>query len=208
MLINIRGTSGSGKSSLVREIIARYATVEHFKPEGIDYPKERRQPWAYRCRMEDAKHRELMILGHYETACGGCDTLAPMDFIFNFARLGHTLGYDVLFEGLLISADFNRTVALHNDGLPLIVIGLDLPLDVCTASIEERRERGYQERLRKAQEAGKPAPKRPKPLNAANTESKWKGTRSTMRKLQEAGATAEWHDRDSALERIIGALDL
>lgn len=185
MIINIRGTSGSGKSTLIRRVMERYDRCL-----SVRVP-DRRQPIGYILQEEGRK--SLAVVGHYETACGGCDTITSMDTIYDKVRRSHGMGMHVLYEGLLISADFNRAYALHQDQLPLLVIGLDTPLDLCLESVNMRRW---------AKNPDKP------PVNPKNTESKFKGVRSTMKKLQDHGVAAEWHDREGAYQRICQALEL
>ena len=105
-IINIRGTSGSGKSTLARRIMEQYPHRVVFRREG------RKQPIGYlyqRDASPNTKGRQLAVIGHYETPCGGCDTIQKMDDIFQLVRDSHEAGHDVLFEGLLISADMKRT---------------------------------------------------------------------------------------------------
>ena len=188
MIINIRGTSGSGKSTLIRRIMDCYETKMAVRRS--DEPK-RKQPHGY--ILSRPKGRDCVIVGHYETPCGGCDTINGMDRIYQLVREGAEAGYDVIFEGLLISAEFNRTYALHTDDLDLFVVGLDIPLEKCVDSVNERRW---------AKNPAKPG------VNPKNTESKWKGTRSTMKKLAEHGVDAQWADRDGAFNLIAERLNL
>lgn len=185
-IINIRGTSGSGKSTLVRSIMDLYPHRHSYKMEG------RKQPIGYVCSRAEGG-RALAVIGHYETPCGGCDTIAKMETIFEKVRESHAAGFDVLFEGLLISADVNRTAALHEDGLPLEVVALDVPLDVCLDSVNARRW---------AKNPDKP------PVNPKNTESKWKGVRKSMERLEAAGVRASWASRDGALTLIRHLLEV
>lgn len=190
MIINIKGTSGSGKSTIVRKIMDLY------KGQKIPYKEAgRRQPIGYVLYRSEAQHsgKPLAVVGHYETACGGCDTINKMDRIYELVRQAHQNGYDVLFEGLLLSAEFQRTYKLHADELPLLVLGMDIPLDVCIESVNKRRW---------AKNPDKP------PVNPKNTESKWKGTKSTIRKLQEHGVDARWVQREEALELIMEKFDI
>lgn len=180
-MIQIAGTSGSGKSTLVRRVMQLYG------PRIAVRIPDRKQPYGYMLPRQEGDGPSLGVIGHYETACGGCDTITNMDSIFDAARRTHNSGMDVLFEGLLISAGFNRTFSLHQDGLPIHVIGLDVPLDECLQSINQRRW---------AKNPEKP------PVNPKNTEQKFKGVRSTLKKLQDHGVSVEWHSRDSAYERI------
>lgn len=207
MIVNIRGTSGSGKSTLVRRVRELYTGAHlRVKAEG------RKQPIGYILHREGFTGRSLALVGHYETDCGGCDTIADMDQIYTRVREAHEHGYDVLYEGLLISADANRAVALHSDGLDPLVIALDTPLDVCLASVNERRAGAHARRVGDiaAENAARAAagrklivvPPEKGLVNPKNTESKYKGVRSSMKRLEAAGLRAEWHSRDSAFERI------
>lgn len=204
MLINLRGTSGSGKSTIVREIMKLYPSKSPVKI------KDRKQPIGYILSRPEGK--DLAVLGHYETDCGGCDTITSLDDIFKHVRWAADQGYDVLFEGLLISAEVNRTTELATDGYQLIVVGLDTPLEVCLASVNQRRANNFQRRLERVEAENEDrvtSRKKPKPLpeargdvNPKNTESKYKATISTMRRLEENGVQTRWGDRDSALTII------
>lgn len=188
MIINIRGTSGSGKSHLIRAIMALYARptkiFDRSIPEGKTKP--RKQPIGYICGGD--KGRMLAVVGHYETPCGGCDTIPNMERIFELVRLAHSEGSHVLFEGLLISADIKRTLALHDDGLPLKVIALETELEACLAGVNDRRMKRMGNKYT--------------PVPSKNTESKFKGVKSSMRKLQANGVDARWCDRAGAFELV------
>ena len=191
MIINIRGTSGSGKSTLVRKLMSCYGGQRiAVKTNG------RRQPIGYMLERK-GESRPLAVIGHYETTCGGCDTISKMEVIFDNVRKAHEIGHDVVFEGLLISADVNRTVELwryaQEQGCPMLVVALDVPLQVCLDSVNaRRRERN---------------PDLP-PVNPRNTESKHKGVQQSMRRLEAAGVPAVSLDRDAALARIRAELGL
>lgn len=180
MIINIRGTSGSGKSTLVRRVVELYGSRISYKEPG------RKQPIGYTYNRR-GEGRPLAVIGHYETPCGGCDTIPKMDRIFELVRQAHAQGQDVIFEGLLIAADVNRTVALHTDGLPLRVIALDVPLEVCLDSVNQRR---------RAKNPDKPD------VNPKNTKSKHKGVKASVERLRSAGVQVEWADREAAFEAI------
>jgi thymidylate kinase len=179
MIVNIRGTSGSGKTTLMRRLMGLYPIRSKYFVEG------RRQPLGYMLYKEG--FRPLAVIGHYETACGGCDTITNMDEIFKLVRTCDTSASDVLYEGLLISADIQRTLALHQEGRRMLVVALDTPLDVCIASINERRRTK--------------TPDKPD-VATKNTESKFKGVRSSMKRLEEAGVPTLWASRDDAFNRI------
>lgn len=187
MIINIRGTHGSGKSTIVKKVMEAYGgTRTSYKEKG------RRRPIGYVFKDGNGK-RPLAIVGHYEIACGGADTITKMDRPFELAREAEAQGFDVIFEGALASLDFKRTVQMYHDGLPLTVIGLDTDFDLCIESINKRRW---------AKDPNKP------PINPKNAMNKFKTTKNTMRKLQEAGATAVWKSRQEAFELICELLEL
>ena len=202
MILNIRGTSGSGKSTLVRNIMALYGP-----PMKVRVP-DRKQPLMYICpRLEHQceacqddpegtceRARSLAVIGHYETPCGGCDTIPSLDRVYEVVREAHRGGYDVLYEGLLVSAEVNRCVALAREvGLDnLQVIALDVPLELCLESVNARRH---------ARDPDKP------PVNPKNTISKHKGTQSSSRRLIESGVTVHVvSERDRGLAFARAAL--
>lgn len=186
-VVQLRGTSGSGKSTIVREIIsmrrARGDELEKIYEEG------RKQPLAYRLSGRPGV-RPLVIIGHYETACGGCDTIASMDKIFNLVKFHYDLDCDVLFEGLLISAELNRTASLHEytDGA-YYNITLDTPLDICIAGIMERRQ-------------AKKGPDAPQ-VNPKNTTSKHKQVIRNAEVLGQKGFNVQVLTRDAARARVL-----
>lgn len=188
MIINIRGTSGSGKSTLVRQLMELYEQKSAYKEEG------RKQPIGYVCSNPLSSSLPLAVIGHYETACGGCDTISKMEHIFDLVRKSHQEGFDVVFEGLLISADVNRTLALHQEGLPLAVVALDqVPIEVCLSSVNERR-------------MARLGPEKYTPVKEKNTISKFRGVQKSMERLRVAGVTVVSCDRDLALSYIKGVL--
>jgi thymidylate kinase len=180
MIINIRGTSGSGKSTLVRKV------MELYKEKAAIHVDGRKQPIAYSLQSPETE-RDLFVPGHYETACGGCDTINGLDKIYDLVTENAVLG-NVLFEGLIVCSDFRRMVELREEfgAQNVLVIGLDTPVDVCLASVQERRAaRGND-----------------KPLNPKNTESKFKTNRRVLERFEEAGVPVVWLSREEAFERI------
>lgn len=193
MIINIRGTSGSGKSTLIRSVLDQYQVRLPIHVPG------RKRPLYYRLWLGDptSDHLalpDLVVLGHYDTACGGCDTIPTTDMTYDLVMEAHVmLGAHVLFEGLLISSDAQRTIALGRQvGMQnLLVVELSTPLEECLASVNLRRA---------ARDAELP------PVDPKNTTAKWKGIQSSGKKLREAGVQVESLDRDAALARVLEVL--
>lgn len=183
MIINIRGTSGSGKSTLARAIFEHYA-----KDETLTYrTAERKQPWyEVHQHPKGFEHPHLATLGHYNTACGGTDTINGFDLIYTLAREAAELGHDVLMEGLLLSAEVKRMIELA-DHHQILVVMLDLPLQLCIDSVNARRW---------AKDPTKPG------VNPKNTESKWKGVPRCCERLEDAGIEVFRGNRGECQEKI------
>ena len=180
MIINVRGTSGTGKSTVVRNIMKLADGKIRVMKEG------RRQPFGYLLTFPGRKRR-VALVGHYETPCGGCDTIQSYEDIYNAVRAGDDAGYDVIYEGLLISGEHARPTQLHNEGRDIRVIALNTPLDLCIESINERRW---------AKNPDKP------PVKERNTIAKARAVEIAMQKMTEAGLETYWRDRDGAVALI------
>jgi hypothetical protein len=181
VIINVRGTSGSGKSFLVNQLMGDYPIRLRYKETG------RKRPIGYLCQNEH--RRSLAVLGHYEIACGGCDTLPTLERIFELVRQAHHAGYHVLFEGLLVNSDRRRTIEMHQDGLPLTVVTLSTPLDECLDAVRDRRARKAKNR-------------EPKPLNPRNTETKYDLALVNHERFLQAGLESLLMTRKDALDHV------
>ena len=62
-IVAIKGTNGSGKSSVVRALLARLGPRSPFLFDGEEA--------GYRCRYGE---QSLFVLGKYRSACGGLDS--------------------------------------------------------------------------------------------------------------------------------------
>lgn len=175
MIINIRGTSGSGKSTIIRHLLDEGTDMARFKMPF------RKQPYGYSFTHPHLNGR-IAVPGHYESACGGCDTLPSYDSIFDRVREGQANCDHVIFEGLLVSEEVKRTQQLHDDGFDLRVILLETPVEVCLASIRARREARGDTR----------------PLKEDNTRNRVATIERSCKKLEDAGVKVFRTDRDGA----------
>jgi thymidylate kinase len=184
MIINVRGTSGSGKSHLVRHIMGLYPEKEAVRLPG------RKQPWYYICRNGQGTP-ELAVIGHYETACGGCDTVPSLDKVYELVQEHAAAGRHVMFEGLLLTNEVTRTKALPD----CRVIFLDISVEECLRSVNARRRaRGEMT-----------------DVNPANTTSKWHQARRAeerFRELPDQPVQTFRASRDQAQVLIEEMLDL
>lgn len=143
--INLRGTGGAGKTEFVRRILGDYGWKRH-EPGPVEAIRQRgrRRPIAYRA-PHPAEGRPLLVPGHYEATCGGCDTITVRDggleAVFRLAAEHAATGHDVLLEGLHLSADHELTAA-YAARHPLHVVWLDTPAEACVRHLLARRRSG------------------------------------------------------------------
>jgi len=192
MVVNPRGTGGSGKSTIVRAVMARYPT-----PGGEEriFTTGRKQPLGYRLSAltvvpgGENSLRTLFVPGHYETPCGGCDTIKTPDEVYRLVNEAAERGDDVIYEGIIIGDDTRRAIEF-NKRFPgqLVVVHIDTPLRDCLAGIQARRdERGDTRQL-----------------SEKNTVERAKRIRRHCVKLRDAGVKVmKFEDRDKALQATL-----
>lgn len=186
MIIQLRGTSGSGKSTIVRAVMASYDICPQFIVG-------RKQPIGYELHDRNQLLQPVYLIGHYETPCGGCDTISvpgTIDYLYDTIRTKHTEGFHVLFEGLIVESDVKRCIQLSADTGQVLVIGLTTPVEDCLQGIRNRREARGDDR----------------PLNPDNTVNRIPQIESRMKRLQAAGVPAVWLSREAALETTLSRL--
>jgi len=140
MIYNIRGTSGSGKTFLVRKL------VQHYNGEEIH--DEAGKIFGYRLPQN------LYVLGRYDDAIkgGGVDNITgalhkrflahggsgnSMDAVEQQVRKWAQMGCHVLFEGIIVTSVWGRWVQLAADE-QVHFLFLDTPLEVCYQRVLER----------------------------------------------------------------------
>jgi hypothetical protein len=130
MIITVRGPSGAGKSHLARVVMTRY-------PERVpQHSPGRRRPSSYLLRREG--ERELVVLGHYEIANGGTDTLGRLDEIYAEVRRHDDAGRNVMYEGKCMSDGATSVRALLAEGRDVRILYLSTPVEECVASVRSR----------------------------------------------------------------------
>lgn len=183
--INIRGTGGSGKSTLAKRLMALYSNHANILEKG------RKKPMAtvhwVAALNAGGQPRGLLVPGHYETACGGCDTVKTVDKVYELVR-ATTLGdgNNALYEGIMVMDDVTRAVKFDQDlkklGGRLIVISLTTTIDDCLAGIRERKAARGDD----------------KPLNEKNTRDRMKRQESSLHRLKQAEVTLLKLSREEA----------
>ena len=182
--VNFRGTSGSGKTTLAREVMKLYEL-----PSSTCFREKRKRP-IMTLHMPKRPGRLLAVLGHYEAACGGCDTITELDDVFGLVREQLGQGHNVMFEGLILSGEIIRTEKLVMDH-ELHILALTTPVADCIANVSARRvARGA-----------------PAEFKHKNTTAKARCVELTMNRLQPTvvaaanGGEAVWMSFDQALLR-------
>jgi ABC-type dipeptide/oligopeptide/nickel transport system ATPase component len=158
MIIQIRGTSGSGKSTIMREVMDSMDEGGCWTPIRV---AGRKQPLYYR------HVNGSVVLGHYESPCGGCDTIGSAKAVYNLINSHLQQTHTILCEGLLLSEDVKWSSQLPD----LHVVFLNTPLAQCLKQIKQRRE----------------AAGNSKPLNPANTSNRVGVIERARRKLTDLG---------------------
>lgn len=132
-IVSIRGTHGSGKSSIVTKIMGKYNAEPFFNGCG-----EKPKLVGYHVGLPTGK--TLFVVGPYKTACGGCDAIQPYSEIIPLVREAVDWGEDVLLEGALVSSSYGSVGHMMNEYAPDSVFAfLDTPLEECLARIARRR---------------------------------------------------------------------
>lgn len=188
MIINIRGTSGSGKTTVVRGLMAAAQTEQLFADDSRGNLFGPVHPEAY--ALHGISSRPTYLIGSYEQVCGGCDSISTQDGICDRVRKYAALGH-VVFEGLLLSHLYGRYEALDRElGQPYVWAFLDTPLEVCLDRVRARRiARGVT-----------------KELNPTNTTQKWGDMRRVAAKAKHAELDVRWLDHNKAVEEVLSWL--
>lgn len=145
MILDIRGTHGSGKTTVIRNLLADQPCDNEPILDGHSH-------LGYRLKRYKAS-----ILGKYETACGGCDGIKTAEEVGRRVRLFASEYSHVLLEGILVAHTFQRYSDLANELGNYTFLFLDTPLETCIQRVQDRRK-----------EAGNS-----KPLNPKNIVKDW-----------------------------------
>jgi hypothetical protein len=135
----------------------------------------RKQPLGY----QHVSNR-IAVLGHYESPCGGCDTIGSARAVYDLIQ--KTDSPIILCEGLLLSEDVKWSSQLQD----LHVLYLITPLDQCLSQIEGRRR----------------AAGNHKPLNPSNTSHRVEVINRSRIKLEGLGV----HCRRASSSQAAGVI--
>lgn len=135
VLINIRGSNGSGKSYCVRKIL------EHFGNGVLKYTEQLTDEGEV-FKFPYYEYDDFYLLGKYETSCGGLDGVKWYETITSAAKeLIQTKS--VLMEGILWSSVFSSMYRLDRDlrqlGHSSVWCGFNNPAELHLQRVMERR---------------------------------------------------------------------
>ena len=205
MILNLRGTSGSGKTTVVRGLMAKYPAIE---PLMVADERGREKIHGYECRMANfpGNPPNLYVVGSYKNVCGGCDGIKTQDEICGRVRNYAGMTGDVVFEGLLISHLFSRYVNLDREMAEThrqhtIWAFLDTPEELCVDRVKARRAARHADRVKAAEREGRHVPAELGPLNETNTRQKWQDMRRVHQKCIRDGFDARWLDHTNPIEQ-------
>lgn len=164
MILNVRGTSGSGKTYTVKSFM-------EFCGQALPVKDTDGKVLAF---MVHYNMVPVHFLGKYDNVCGGCDTLDTQDQVCNLVRFFSQFGH-VIFEGLIISHSFMRYYSLMQEmqelGIPMTIARMDTELETCIKRVTQRRlDKGNT-----------------KPFNTKNTEETWFSTIKSCDMFKEKG---------------------
>ena len=152
MIINIRGTSGAGKTHVVRRLMRSPGADGVIRaPEAVRGPHPER---SGREILLGYRHAGVFFVGSYEATCGGCDKFSwkgAADWVQELVRARAVGGDHVVFEGLSVSHWKAERFLQLGSVAPLKVVLLDTTLEDCLAAVRGRREaRGVTDELNPA----------------------------------------------------------
>lgn len=133
MIIALRGCFGSGKTTIVRKILADHKGKPIYGALGP------RKCEAYEVNLPKVKH-PLYVIGPYSMPTGGCDQIQPYDLILELLRKYTQIGH-ALYEGAIVSSSFGRIGELSVQLCPEVVFAfLATPLEICIERVKARRQ--------------------------------------------------------------------
>lgn len=131
MIIQLRGTSGSGKTTAMRKFMQDAPRGYHHWQSV--FVSGRRKPQFY--HLGD----HVAVLGHYDSPCGGCDTFKGYEQLQAAVRVADSYAEYVVMEGLMLSDDVLQTAKMHTEVAPVKVIYLTTDIELCIERVKQRR---------------------------------------------------------------------
>lgn len=179
MIIDIRGTNGSGKSYPIHNLLQKHQETL------------KRQTWNTPCGevVESVliPSLDVAVVGGYRTICGGADEITKQDAIVELLRALDARHRLVLVEGSIVASVYSRWELLAREIGDYTFMFLDTPVEVCIKSVLDRRH----------------AKGNFKAFNAEQTLiPRHEAIQRLKARLIESGRNVETHSRDSLMARL------
>ena len=170
-VIGVRGTNGSGKSWVARKIM-------EFAEEGFK-TKHKLDSNKVLVNVFD----KFVILGSYDRACGGCDTIPKPQLVWD--TIVECAEYsNVVYEGVIVGCVYEPTMILNERlklaGHELVLLALDTDLEQSVANVNSRRAVDGKDPI----------------ANLDNIKTNYKKHLSSAKKLKDAGINIHWGSAD------------
>lgn len=135
-IIKLGGCNGSGKTSVARALLNVGDTWDE---EAVTL-KSGKKSKVYH---QDLSGVDVWILGKYDNACGGMDTIGDKHDRFDLVSRTATPDNIVFFEGLITGKTYGALGELseghRRGGIPWLYTFMDTPFDVCVQRVCLRR---------------------------------------------------------------------
>ena len=129
MLINLRGTHGAGKSTIVRTLLDANDARPLYGALG-------RRPEAYQLMLAG---KPTYVLGPYESPCGGADCIQTFPLLCSLVEKYAAVG-DVVFEGIVSGSCWGVIgKLLERWQRESLIVFLDTTIDECILRVKARR---------------------------------------------------------------------
>jgi hypothetical protein len=130
MVLKLHGTSGSGKTTAVRELMELAESIEVVGPS-------KQRPLGY-CLKFEGERVPTFVVGSYESTCGGVDTISKADELVSriacYVPHGH-----VVFEGLLVSTYLGKVYGFLKTQPDTVWAFMDTHIEECVERVKKRR---------------------------------------------------------------------
>lgn len=134
LVINVRGNSGSGKTHLTRQFMKEFGVDQ---PLFFDWIADKRK----RPHAMVNKKQTIAVVGSYDNACGGCDTIKTQHQVVERVEALWRAGYKLIWlEGLIMSTIYG-SVGEYSEQLEdrWVFAYLDTPIEECIKRVKARR---------------------------------------------------------------------
>jgi hypothetical protein len=185
-VINITGTSGAGKSHLIRsflDIVRKRGSIHPCYLSG------RTLPIGYDIALTE--NDRIHLIGAYsDVTTAGCDTIRDVATVFDIIRTYHQKKFDVIYEGLFVMNHTRGPQLAEELGEDMVVLQLTTPYTECVSSINKRREERGEDKL----------------FDKKHTHGNWVRAENYCMKMKAMGARVIPVSREKALAKLMELL--